>query len=795
MVETGTLRQFYQRHAAVVVTFAAIGATTLLMGLLQLAPGDAPPAPAIDPEGRIIDQIEFEGLKTVAPAYLQTVARVAPGSKWNRDEVAAACARLAATNKFEGSPYAEAREDDAGRLMLVFVVVERPFVTQIDFIGNNKFKVSDLTKEIELSAGSPVSEYLINDARRQIERKYKEAGYYHATVEVDPEVLRDEQRVLFRISEGPRIKIRHINFEGNTAFTDRKLGSKLETKTYIWIFRTGALDDETAQRDCAMLKQFYIDRGYLNAQVGYRIELAENGRDMTVVFQVDEGVQHFVKSMRFVGNAVFDNDRLYSLMRTTVTGPIDADILKADRQKILAEYGTIGYIYAEINTTHVFDEEDGYVNLTVSINEGDQYRVGRINVQGNRKTKDKVIRRELRFYPEELFNSQEAKKAEQRLVETRLFNEATITPQGETPGVRDALVEVAEGETTTVLFGVGVTSNSGVVGSISIEQRNFDLFDTPRTAKEFFKGRSFRGAGQTLRLTLEPGTEVNRGRIEFREPYLLDKDVGMGVGAYVFERGRSEYDEQRVGFYNSYDKRWRTGLLKDWAAEVAFRFEQVKIDGTDWLTADEIRDDKGNHWLTSIKGTIVRDKTDSQWLPSEGNKIKAAWEQFGAMGGDYTFSRVTGEFDQFWTVHRDVFDRKHIVQVGANIGQIFGDAPVFEKFYGGGIGSIRGFEYRGISPRAGWRKDRVGGDFQLLTNAQYSFPLVGDVLRGVTFLDMGTVEDDFGISSWRASAGFGVRLYIKYFGPIPLSFDLGFPIAKDREDDTQVFSFSFGTTF
>ena len=367
--------------------------------------------------------------------------------------------------------------------------------------------------------------------------------------------------------------------------------------------------------------------------------------------------------------------------------------------------------------------------------------------------------------------------------------------QGETPGVRDALVDVKEAQTTTVLFGVGVTSNSGVVGSISVEQRNFDLFDTPRNATELFKGRSFRGAGQTLRLTIEPGTELNRGRIEFREPYLMDQDLGMGVGAYLFQRDRDEYDEERVGFYNSYDKRFRTGLLKDWAAEVAFRVEQVRLSSIDWLAADEIKDDDGTHWLTSIKGTLVRDKTDSQWLPSEGNRLKVAWEQFGAMGGDYTFSRATGEFDQYWTVHRDVFDRKHIVQVGGNIGQIFGDAPVFEEFYGGGIGSLRGFEYRGISPRAGWKNDRIGGDFQLMTNAQYSFPLVGETLRGVTFLDMGTVERDFGIHSWRAAVGFGVRVYIKYFGPIPLSFDLGFPFAKDSEDDTQIFSFSFGTTF
>jgi outer membrane protein insertion porin family len=784
-------RQFYRRHQSRLVTIAAFAATSLLMGLLQAGPGDPQP---VETEGRIIDRVEFEGLKTVAPGYAQGIARIAPGSKWDRDEIAGACARLAATGKFDGAPYAEAREEGE-RLIVVFVVRERPFITQVDFVGNAKFKASELLKDAQLSAGSPINEFLLSEAKRAIERKYREAGYAHATVEIDRQVLADEQRVLFRVSEGPRVKIRKIVFEGNAAFSDRRLSSKIETATYIWIFRTGAFDEETVQRDVAALKQYYVDRGYLNAEASYRVDVAENGRDMTVVFQISEGLQHFIRSIRYGGNTVFENDRIASFMKSAVGSPIDADVLKADRQKIVAEYGTLGYIYAEVTTTHVFDEEDGYVHLTVQVQEGEQYRLGRIEIRGNRRTKDKVVRRELRFYPEELYNSEEAKRAEQRLVETRLFSEATITPQGETPGVRDALVEVAEADSTTILFGVGVTSNSGIVGSISIEQRNFDLFDTPRSMGEFFKGRSFRGAGQTLRLTLEPGTELNRGRIEFREPYLMDRDIGLGLGAYVFERKREEYDESRIGFYTSFDKRWREGLLKDWAAEAAFRFEQVDISGTDWLTADEIKDDKGGHWLTSIKGTLVRDKTDSRWLPSEGNRTKVAWEQFGAMGGDYTFSRVTGEFDQYWTVRRDTFDRKHIVQVGGNIGQIFGDAPVFEKFYGGGIGSIRGFKYRGVSPRSAGTDQQIGGDTMLLAGTEYTFPLVGDTLRGATFLDTGTVEKNFQITSYRAAVGFGVRWVIPLLGQVPMSFDLAFPITKNSEDDTQIFSFSVGWTF
>lgn len=787
--ETGMFHPLTQSKAslATILGFIALAST---MGLFQVGPG----VPPVDPTGRIIDRIEFEGLETIDPIYLQGVAGIRAGAVWNRDEVAEACRRIAATQKFEGVPFGEPREDE-GKLVLVFVVAERPFVTGVDFVGNVEFSAGDLLKEIDLEVGSPISAFLTRQATEKIEQKYQEAGYAHATVEVDGEVLKVERRVLFRVSEGPRVKVREIVFEGNLAFSDLRLKSKIETATYLWIFRTGRFDPETAQRDAAAIKSFYVARGYLNAQVGYRVETGKTDADLNVIFQIDEGLCHIIESVEFSGNVAFDEGRLNGMMKANVGAVADADVLKADREAILAGYGELGYIYAEIATGLAFSEEDGFVHLSVSINEGDQYRFGRIVVRGNERTKDKVIRRELRFYPEALYDTQAAKRAEQRLTETRLFDEVSITPEGADPGVRNALVSVEEADTTTILFGVGVTSNSGVVGSISIEQRNFDLFDWPRTFKEFYTGRALRGAGQTMRLNLEPGTELTRGRLSFREPYLMDKEVGFGTSLYLFERGRDDYDERRVGFNFSFDKRWREGLLKDWSGEVAFRFEGIKVSGTDWLTAPEILDDAGSTWLTSVKGTIIRDKTDSIWLPSEGNSLKLSIEQAGALGGDHVFTKTMATYDRYWTLKTDNFGRKHVFQVGATAGGIFGDAPVFEKFYAGGIGSIRGFEFRGISPRSGFHDQKIGGDFLLLANSQYSFPLVGKTVRGVTFLDMGTVEEDFGINSWRASVGVGARIYIKYFGPIPLSFDLAFPIGSDSEDDTQVFSFSFGTTF
>lgn len=766
------------------------------MGLLQVEPSAAPPIRAnFDPQGRTIDRIEFDGLRTIDAAGLRDDIGITPGDAWDRNKVTAACRRLAETQKFDGIPFAEARTVGS-ELALVFIVRERPYIVSIDFIGNDQFDDGDLLKEIPIGVGSNVSEFLIRQSQQLIQQKYREAGYGYASIDVDADALEKEQRVLFRISEGPRVKVKEIRFEGNREFGDKRLQGLIETQTSAWLFRTGAFDEDTAKRDAAAIKSFYVDRGFLNAQVGYRVDLKEGEQsDLIVVFQIEEGIRHAIKSIDFEGNEAFETDALRSMIETQVDSFYDGDVLKKDREKILTEYGRQGFIYASITTSQVFADQPGFVHVTFSIVEDTSYDVGRVVIRGNRKTKDRVIRRELRILPESTYDAEAAKKSEQRLVETQLFNDVKITPHGNEPGVRDALVTVEEADTTRILFGVGVTTNSGIVGSISIENRNFDLFDTPRTAKEFFKGKSFTGAGQTMRLRLEPGTEFTRGRLEFREPYLFDKPIGFGMAIYGFERGRPEYDEQRVGFNVSFDKRFEEGPLSGWAGELALRIENVDIGGTDWLTAQEILDDKGSNMLTTVKGTIVRDKTDSRWLPSTGDRLKVAVEQAGALGGDHAFTRVTGEYDRYWTMKTDSFGRKHIFQVGASAGNIFGDAPVFEKFFAGGIGSIRGFEFRGVSPRAGYSDDRVGGDFMLLANAQYSFPVAGENIRGITFLDMGTVEDDFGINDWRASIGVGLRIYVKYFGPIPLSFDLALPISSNEMDDEQVFSFAFGATF
>jgi len=794
---TETARFASRRIVRRVPPVAAIGLAALALAALWAASGmmqQSPPRETVEPQdGQIIRKIEFVGLKNVAEGYVRSIIKTEVGQPFNARAVEQDVTRLVKTNKFDAARAEPSVVD--GELVLTFRFVERPFVEAVEFEGNRKFKTKDLLPDADLSPGSPISEFSIKQAIANIERKYKDAGYYYIKVDVNRGRLLQDHVVVFEIREGPRVKIRKIVFQGNTLFRSGLLKDQIESKTYIWIFRTGDFDADRADRDCAGLQNFYKDQGFLDARVGYKIEF-KNETDLTLTFIIDEGVRYSIKSIAFKGNHVFSADELLAATKLKPGDILLNEKLVGDIKTITDKYGEEGYIYAEVRSDWVYAKEEAQVELTITINEREQFRFGRIIIRGNATTKDKVVRRELRFFPEELYNTVAVRSAEQRLVETRLFNTAVITPAGDQPGVRDALVRVEEAEANIVLFGVGVTSNSGLVGSITLENRNFDLFDYPRNATELFKGKAFRGAGQTFRIQIEPGTELMRGRIDFREPYLLDQEIGFGTSFYVFQRNRDEWDETRVGFNISFDKRWREGILKNWAAETAFRFEHVDISDVSWKEPEEIKKADGGNWLTSVKETFVRDMTDSRWLPTRGNRTSIAYEQVGAFGGDWFFGKLIADTAQHFTLLTDSSDRKHVLSIGATVGQIFGDAPVFEKFYGGGIGSIRGFAFRGISPEQRFiSTKKVGGDFQLLTNAEYSFPIVEKTVRGVTFLDMGTIEEGTEITGWRAAVGVGARIYLKPFGPVPLAFDLGFPIAKQSDDDTQVFSFSFGTTF
>jgi len=741
-----------------------------------------------EPSADVIARVDIVGLQRAGEHYVRDVIRVHPGDPVDTKALDDAVTRLLRTGRFAGATY-DVKHTDAGTVV-TFRLRERAMVTKIRFEGNEHFRAAELEKQLLQKPNAPVDLGAVRDGVDALISFYHEAGYNQVAVSFDEKLLDSTGELVYRIKEGNRVRIRKIEFTGNTAFSSRQLRRKIETKTAWWIFRTGAFDADKASADALAVQNFYRDEGYLDAKVRYETKLDDIGRDMTVTFVVDEGTLYRVESVNFLGHGVFSVDELRAMITTAPNEVVKRKVIADDAHAIQDRYGELGYIYAVVRPVRVFSNEPNLVRVTFEIQEGEQYHVGRVVVRGNARTRDKVVRRALNLYPpDDLFNLTEARAAENRLRDTRIFSSARVYPVGDKPGVRDVVMDVEESDKAgDFLFGFGVTSNSGLVGSIVLDLANFDITDTPRSWKELFKLRSFFGGGQRFRLEAQPGTTLQRYRVDFTEPYFNDRPIRFDTSLYLFDRSRDAWREGRQGMTASWGKRFSRGLLAGWSGEISFRLESVKIDGLDALTASEITADRGSNLLAGVKGSLVRDRTDNRYVPSTGDRLRVSYEQ---VGGDHTFGKFVASYNWYTTLWTDALNRKGVLRFRGQGGAIVGDPPVFERFYAGGTGSVRGFDFRGIGEYEGLRHDNVGGDTLMLLSAEYSYPLFGENVRGHVFMDSGTA----GSGAYRVAVGTGIRLTIHLLGPLPLEFNIAAPITSEEDDDKQVFSFLIGSLF
>ena len=777
-------------------------------------------APAAGQDTPPVKEIRVEGNQRLTERNVLDRIRLRIGATYDESIVRQDERRLLETGKFS-SVHATRTYTEEG-VIVTFVVQERPLVGEVVIEGNKAFTDAQLSAELTFGEGDPLNVFAAQAGRTAIEDKYRREGYHFATVELDAMVLRDAQRVVYTITEGPKVTLRKIRFQGNEFFTGWRLRQAVGSSARFWPFIPGRLDIEQADLDVQSLRNLYVSEGFLDVQVGRLMEFSEDKRKATLIFVIEQGPRFRVAGVEFEGNTVFSGEELASRLKLQRGEFLTSEALRLDTDKIENSYGELGYIEAQATSSRRFRDptaappdwaiglDEGrpaLVTVVFHVKEQDQYRLGAIDIRGNTITQERIIRRELRFFPEQLYNKMAVDESQRRLMETRLFEKVTITPVGREEGVRQALVEITEGRTAQFLIGVGVSTNSGLLGNVSFTQRNFDLFRWPTGWGDFIRGKGFRGAGQTLSIVAEPGTDLMRFSVDWFEPALFDQPYSLGTRAFFFTRQRENYDEQRYGGVVSLGHRFKNR----WYGELSSRIEGIRLEDMDSDAPPEVLEDAGSHVLLGLKGSLVRDRTDSRWMPSTGDRFHFSYEQ---VVGSYRFSELAGDYRIYRTLHMDALDRKHILAGRLAAGHIFGDAPVFERYYGGGIGSVRGFQFRGISPRSAGRRtagpdgvlntadDRfpgrdepIGGDFMCFAGTEYTFPIFGEQLRGVLFLDSGTVEEEFQITTYRVSAGFGIRWVIPLFGPVPMSLDFGFPISKAEEDDTQLISFTFGATF
>ncbi|MFG0295308.1 MAG: outer membrane protein assembly factor [Maioricimonas sp. JB045] len=372
-----------------------------------------------------------------------------------------------------------------------------------------------------------------------------------------------------------------------------------------------------------------------------------------------------------------------------------------------------------------------------------------------------------------------------------------VSPQGDpfgsalqnpgSPGFVDINIDVTEARTGRLMFGVGVNSDAGVVGSIVLQEDNFNIMRPPTSWADVMNGQAFRGGGQSLRIEAVPGSEVSRYVFSWQDPYFMNTDNSLGLSGFYYNRFFDDWTEDRLG------GRISVGRIIDqyWSIGGALRLENVAIRDFRRPAPQDLESVAGDNFLSTGSVTLTYDRRDSAFIPSEGHFLEFSYEQGF---GEFSYPRFEVSGSQFFTLYErpDGFG-KHILQFRGQAGWTGSDTPIFERFYAGGYSSFRGFAFRGVSPINGGV--RVGGDFMLLGTAEYMMPITADdSIRAVVFSDFGTVEPDAEINDFRVTAGFGFRLIIPAMGPAPIALDFAWPIEKGRFDDERVFSFYVGFT-
>jgi len=756
---------------------------------------------------RPIAAVNFEGLKRVSVQEVQNNVRAAVGDPYDPQTVVEDVHRLNRLGQFKHID-ALVRLETNGSVTVTYRFVEQQIVTEVQVVGNRLVADSDLIAVVSLVPKGPRDDNIIKNAQRNIEEIYRKRGYYLTAVQIDEAELDRSGVLIFRVIEGPRVKVRAIEFEGNQAFTGEQLLPQIRTRTALLFIRKGELDEELLRDDVAALSRYYTARGYLDVRVDRRIELSPDNTEAKVTFIIAEGNQYHLRSLRVhrpdgSPTRVFAREQILAIIELKPGDVYSDDLRRKSVEAIRQAYAQLGYVDVlprfnqqdPIRTAAPRVEEENAVDLDLTIDEGQRSIAGEVNIAGNMLTRDNVIRRDVRITPGLPIDGREVTESENRLLRTRLFSDARITlqpPDPEAPDIRDVLVEVKERNTGAINFGVAVGSDAGLFGELSLTQNNFDITDYPESFRELITGRAFRGAGQQFNITLRPGTELFQFSTSWTEPRLFDSDYALTIATQYMTRFYRQYDETRYGASISIGRRF--GDV--WNAALRTRVENVELSNIDDDAPTAVFADAGPTFLTDLGISLTRTTIATLRRPGSGSRLELAFDQIGALGGDLDFSEVSADYTVYFTISEDFLGRKSTLKLNTRAAHIFGgDAPIFERFFLGGR-SFRGFDFRTVSPKGIAADtllpsdDPVGGDWLFFLGGQYEFPVFEDALTGVVFIDSGTVTQDVGFDDYRVSIGAGVRIYIPQFGDVPIALDFAYPLIRGPGDETQLFSFS-----
>lgn len=666
-----------------------------------------------------------------------------------------------------------------GRVLTV-LVKEKPAIKAILTKGNHGIKKDKIIEVMNLKPFSVASEGAIKEDVNKVQALYREKGYYEARVDYQLVPISDtEVDLVLNIDEGGKLSIKTIDFEGNKNFKAKELRDVMETKErgwfapVAWITGAGRLSKDNLERDLEKIAAFYYNHGYIKAKVGEpKVEV--KGKWINVTIPIQEGPEYHVGKVDMQGDLLEDKAKLLEKMEIVKSKVYSREVLQNDLTVLSDFYADKGYANADIAPLIKENDEKLTVDVTLDIHQGQKVYFERIDIAGNIKTRDKVIRRELRVYEQELFNATHLKESIKNLRRLEYFEDVNFsTSPGSAPDRMNLKISVKERPTGTFGLGAGYSTQDRLVGMVEISQNN--LF----------------GRGQQLKIQGIIGSISHRFRASFTEPFLFDRPLGFGIDAFNWERQYQEYNRISQGGV------MRLGHPLEWQYTRLFgmyRFENVRLTNLAYGASPTLIEAAKIHNTSAVSAIVRRDSRDSLFAPTHGSDNSVSIEMAG-LGGDTGFLRYVAEsgwyFPFKWSTVFVLHGRAGFMQ---RLDIAGGKLPAYEKFYLGGIDTIRGFKFADISPRDPLTNERIGGDKFLQFNNEYRFPLYKKMgLMGTVFFDAGNVYGTNMVGPFfRTSAGVGFR----WFSPMgPLRVEWGYNISKKSYEKPSVWEFTMGGSF
>jgi outer membrane protein insertion porin family len=752
-----------------------------VVGVSLWGPGFISPAAA-----QTIRSIQVEGNHRIEAETVRSYMQIAPGDAYSAEKVDASLKVLFRTGLF--SDVKISRRND----VLVVLVEENPIINRVSFEGNRELDDDALAKEVELRPRVVFTRARAQADAQRIVALYRRSGRFSATVE--PKIIKLSQNrvdLVYEINDGPVTKIERINFIGNRAYSDSQLRGVIATsETRWWKFLTSSdsYDPDRLNYDRELLRRHYLKNGYADFRVlSSSAELARDGKSFFITFSVEEGPEYsFGPSTVATSVPSLDVDRLQDSIRSQEGRTYDATDVDKSVENLTIEAGKEGFAFAEVKPRADRDEESRTIAVVYEIEEGPRVYIERIDIVGNVRTLDKVIRREIRLAEGDAYNRVLVDRARRRITGLDFFAKVDIKElPGSAPDKVIMVVEVEEKSTGSLAFGAGFSTAETILGDITLTERNL------------------LGRGQYVRLRTSMSFKRQQVDFSFTEPYFLDRNMSFGIDLYATEtdlQNESSFDTRQIG------AGFRFGFPISEDAKVTLRYS---------FTNDRISDVKPTASVavlaaagtsnTSLVGYAVNyDTLDSPIEPTSGVRATFAQDLAG-LGGDVYFLRTSVKGEYYYSIFDGV-----VGLLGGSAGYTTGwngkDVRILDRFFKGGE-SFRGFERSGIGPRdvSTANQDAVGGQAFAIGTAEVTFPVglpeeFG--VRGAVFTDVGTLFDSPSApagtiikgsdAALRASVGVGI-LWKSPLGPV--RFDLAEAILKESYDKTELFRFSIGTRF